>query len=275
MYDFLFDLYGKVIASVYLFWGAEVFTVFKNHITQCNDQWRIDMDWLFHQKGQHLILGIAAWLCLAMIPVATLAADVDVYAEGAYTDTNLVISIYADINAGPILSFGVKVNYPAGLTYSSATKNEAAWYFGDGTTNHPYMNPEDDGSGVVIIGGKLDTAAPTAGVTGTRVLLGTVTFTHSGVTDFSGVTLTYGRGDGTGAYKNFVATDGAVKDGSGVGFAVEIHERGDANGDGVVDVRDLRTLRSEIGLPDLSPWIDCSGDGVVDVRDVRCLRAKI
>jgi hypothetical protein len=233
------------------------------------------MSSLRDKKRMGLIFALAVMTCCALIPTASFAADVDVYAEGAYTDTDLVVYIYADINAGPILSFGVKVNYPAGLTFSSATKNEAVWFFGDGTTNHPYMNPEDDGTGVMIIGGKLDTAAPTAGVTGTRVLLGTVTFTHNGVTDFSGVTLTYGRGDGTGDYKNFVGTDGTVHDGGGVGFAIEIHERGDANADNAIDIRDMRTLRGSIGNSDLPPWIDCDGDGAVDVRDVRCLRAKI
>ena len=147
------------------------------------------MNCLLGRKEKGLILGLAALMCCALIPATSNAANVDVYAEGAYTATDLVVYIYADINAGPILSFGVKVNYPATLTYSSAAKNENVWFFGDGTTNHAYMNPEDNGSAVVIIGGKLDTAAPTPGVTGTRVLLGTVTFTHSGVTNFSGVTL--------------------------------------------------------------------------------------
>lgn len=234
------------------------------------------MNGLFKHIGRRIVVGIAALIFCALIPATSFGADVDVYAEGAYTDTDLVLYIYADITQ-PILSFGVKVNYPENLTYSSATKNEDVWYFGDGSTNHPYMDPEVEDSGVVIIGGKLDTGAPTAGVTGTRVLLGTVTFTHSGITDFSGVTLTYGRGDGTGDYKNFVATDGTVKDGTadGVGFAVEIHERGDANGDGSIDIRDLRILRSEIGNTDLPPWINCNGDESVDVRDVRCLRSKI
>jgi hypothetical protein len=109
------------------------------------------------------------------------------------------------------------------------------------------MNPENDGSGVVIIGGKLNTNAPTEGVTGTRVLLGTVTFTHSGVTDFSGVTLTYGRGDGTGDYKNFVGTNGTVLDGAKVDLSnVIIAKRGDANADGIINNVDMGVVRNII-----------------------------
>ncbi|MGD9365817.1 MAG: dockerin type I domain-containing protein [Desulfobacteraceae bacterium] len=236
------------------------------------------MNDLIHRNGRRLILCIALIICSAVIPASTLAAEVNVYAEGAYTETDLVLHIYADITSGAILSFGVKVTYPATeLTYSSATKNEAVWYMGDGTTNYPYMNPEDDGSNVVIIGGKLDTADPTAGVTGTRVLLGTVTFTHSGTTDFSGVTLTYGRGDGSGAYKNFVETDGTVKDGEVTGFSVEIYERGDANADGNITPADMIAIRNAYyggaSLPSETA-ADCNADGSITPADMICIRNK-
>lgn len=227
------------------------------------------------RNGKGLILGMTLFICCAMIPAAASAADIDVYAEGAYTAGDLVVNIYADINVSAILSFGVKLNYPAGLTYSSATKNEDVWYFGDGTTNYPYMDPEDDGSGVVIIGGKLDSGAPTAGVAGNRVLLGTVTFTHSGVTDFSGVTLTYGRGDGTGDFKNFVGADGTVYDGTGVGFAVEIHERGDANANGEISTADYLAIRNNLNSDSAPPWIDCNADGIVSTADYLCVRNKM
>jgi hypothetical protein len=225
-------------------------------------------------KG-HLIISLAALLlCVALVQPA--AADVDVYAEGAYTDSELALYIYADIDPA-ILSFGVRVDYPTGLTVTSATKNDDVWYFGEQSPGYGYMDPEDDGNGVVIIGGKLDTDEPTAGVVGERILLGTITFSHTGLTDFSGITLTYGRGDGTGDYKNFVGTDtaGTIYDNVGVTFAIEIHERGDANGDGVIDIRDLRTLRQSIGVATSPVWVDCNSDGVVDIRDVRCLRQNI
>lgn len=226
-------------------------------------------------KGSGLIFVYAVIISYALLHTAAFAADVDVYAEGAFTDTDLVVYVYADINTGPILSFGVKVNYPDDLTFSSATKNDAIWYFSDGTTNHPYMNPEDEGTGVVIIGGKLDTVASTAGVTGTRVLLGTVNFTHNGITDFSGVTLTYGRGDGTDEYKNFVGIDGTVCDGGGVGFDVEIRERGDANGDRILTTSDISAIRELLGGNDYVVFADCNDDGVLTNLDMFCVRNKI
>jgi hypothetical protein len=210
-------------------------------------------------------------VCLAFIPGSVLAADVDVYAEGAYTDTDLVIYLYADINVGPILSFGVRVNYPTGLTYSDFTKNDGVWYFGDGGADYPYMDPEDDGTGVVFIGGKLDTNTPTAGVNGTRVLLGTLTFTHSGVTDFSGVTMDLGRG---GDYANFVDTVGNVKDGAGVSFAMTIRERGDANIDGFLTSADMFAIRSKLGGP-YEVWADCNGDNFLTSADMFCVRNKL
>ena len=225
-------------------------------------------------KGRLAVCALV--MALLWVPVAAVAADVDVYAEGAYTDSDLVLYIYADIANEPILSFGVKVAYPSTLTYSGAAKNESVWYFGDGAPEYSYMDPEDDGSGTIIIGGKLNTSNPTQGVQGDRVLLGTVTFTHSIVdpqdADFSAVSVTYGRGDGTGDYKNFVDVDGDVVDGA-VLFSSEIHARGDANGNGDVTGADLSALKYYmINGGVLHPWIDCNDSGDVTGADLSCIK---
>lgn len=229
---------------------------------------------LFPMGKGHFFIYLAALLLYAAL-VQPAAADVDVYAEGAYTDSDLVVYIYADIDPA-ILSFGVRVGYPTGLTVTSATKNDGVWYFGEETPGYDYMDPEDDGNGVVIIGGKLDTDEPTAGVVGERILLGAITFSHSGLTDFSGITLTYGRGDGTSDYKNFVGTDaeGTVYDGTGVSFTVDIYERGDANGSGSVTSADMFSVRSLIGS-DYNVWADCNADGSVSSADMFCVRSKL
>jgi len=235
-------------------------------------------------KGR-LSVCVVLLACLVVLPGSALAAqgtfpDVDVYAKGAYTATDLVIYLFADISVvttgEPILSFGVKVEYPGTLTYSGATKNEAVWYFGDGAPDYAYMDPEDDVSGVVIIGGKLNTSAPAEGVQGSRVLLGTVEFTHSIVdpqdSDFSGVSVTYGRGDGTGDYKNFVDVDGDVVDGA-VNFDTEIHKRGDANADGHVTGADLSSLKYYMVNGGIRyPWIDCNDDLDVTGADLSCIK---
>jgi hypothetical protein len=224
----------------------------------------------------HLVVVLAVCLGFAFTPLPGYSADVDVYAEGAYTNTDLVLYIYADINSGPILSFGVKVNYPSELTFASATKNESLWYFGDATTKHDYMNPEiGPEGGVIIIGGKLDTGAPMAGVNGSRVLLGTATFTHGGVTDFSGVNLTYAHGDGTGAFSNFVGTDGSVKDGGGVSFAIDIEEirkRGDADGDKFITNSDLFEVRKLMQENIYKVYADGDRDGFLTNSDFFWIR---
>ena len=229
---------------------------------------------LINRFRVHLVLIAAVAITAAFIPAASFAADVDVYIDGSYTDTDLVVHVFADINAGPILSFGVRVDYPPSLVLSSATKNEAVWYFGDGTPEYSYMDPEEEGNGVVIIGGKLDTSAPTDGVAGSRVLLGTIKFTHSGVTDFCGVTLTYGRGDGTGDFKNFVGTDGTVYDGAGVGFSVGFHVTGDVTGDGWVNLTDLNLIRDNFMTSGDPGWIpaDINCDGWVNLTDLNLIR---
>lgn len=224
---------------------------------------------------KRLLMCVPLLVCMVCIPCSAIGANVSVYAEGAYTNNDLEIYIYADITNGPILSFGVRVEYPSTLTYVEATKNESVWYFGDGSSEFSYMDPEPDGSGVVIIGGKLDTSNPTEGVEGSRVLLGTVKFSHSGVTDFSTVSVTYGRGTGaeSDTFKNFVDVDGGIVDG-GVTFGTEIHERGDVNADGKINIADFLALKTSFGSDAFSCWADCNEDEQITVGDFLCLKTK-
>lgn len=214
------------------------------------------------------------------------ATAVDVYAEGAYTDTDMEVRIYADIDPSEALrSFGVRLVYdPTLLTFNGtdSSKNEAVWYLGDGVINEPYMSPEEviegENNAVVVIGGKLDINNTTAKVSGPRVLLGTVWFDREAAGPFSGtLILDLGKPD---PYANFVVgpEEVDVLDTGGVAFfpVVDVYERGDANGDGNIDVRDMRGFRQAIGSPEnASCWVDCNGDGSIDVRDFRCFRAKM
>jgi len=221
-----------------------------------------------------LLMGALLGVCLVSMPCSVFGANVSVYAEGAYTDSDLKLYIYADITEGPILSFGVKVTYPSTLTYDGATKNESVWYFGNESSKQTYMDPEDDGSNVVIIGGKLDDSNPTAGVEGTRVLLGTVTFTHeSGVTDFSSVSVTYGRGTGaeSDSYKNFVDVDGGVLDGA-IEFKTTIKKRGDADADGYLTNSDLFEIRKLMQNNVYRVYADGDNDGYITNSDFFWLR---
>ena len=226
---------------------------------------------------------VMAALVLLLLPATALAQDVTVSAEGAYNAQYLDVYLYANINTGNLCSYGVKLNYNTTLLSTpTATKNDAIWYFGTTSAKQPYMNPDTSTPGqIIFIGGKLDTGAPTAGVTGTRVLLGSVRFVRQnsdppGATPesyfFGATPLALGK---TGDYKNFVTTAGVVKDGAGVSFTAKVRERGDADGNGAININDIRTLRQLMGDPNASPWVDCDADGAVTINDVRCLRQKL
>jgi hypothetical protein len=212
------------------------------------------------------------------MPMAAYSADVDVFAEAAYDEDDMVVYVYANITPN-ILSYGVKLLYDdSELTVSSAEKNENVWYFGDGTSagNYDYMEPETGTVGeVIIIGGKLDTAGPTDGVTGQRILLGKVFFDRTSSTmPFSpALSLDYGR---SGDYKNFVTTNGAILDGTGVFFdAIVVAEKGDANADGSINSIDAQYV-SQIffGSSDWTILADCNGDGNINSIDAQCISQK-
>lgn len=225
------------------------------------------------------LVGIFAMLFLAS---GWASATVKVYAEGAYTDSDLVVYIYVDVTVDPILSYGVKLTYDfSDLGYPVVEKNNGDWYFGERAAPFPTPNAEPDTSipgDVVIVGGKLDAAAPREGVSGERILLAKVTFSRlTGNTP--SVELYLGKG---GTYSNFVQVNGEKLDESLGGEArinpigpVSIFKRGDAETDGDIDVFDILETKNLIGTGSKSIWADCEGDGDIDVFDILCIKNKI
>lgn len=189
-------------------------------------------------------LGIlmAMFLVLAVSVPSVWAADVEVNVEGAYTENDLAVYIYADIiNGLKILSSGVRLTYlTSELTLTSAEKNEAVWFLGSET----YMDPDTTTPGeVVFICGKLDESDPLEGVSGDRVLLGKVRFNRTENSMPFSPTLNIGYAHGTGLltddFKNFVDVDGNVLDGAGVDFvSITVRERGDADTVGGITMAD-------------------------------------
>lgn len=238
----------------------------------------------YKTRGGWLLAFLVAGLVF-LASVLPAAAAVTVYAEGAYTDSDLVVYVYADIDTDAICSAGVKLTYDnAVLTVATAEKNEDVWYMGDGSTNHPYMNPEDAGDGVIVICGKLDTSAPTAGVIGDRVLLGKVTFTRNdgGATppdpavaeQYFGISVELGRG---GDFANFVTTTGTELDDS-VDFSTVgaiVRERGDANGDGYITNSDFIAVRNFMNANTYCVYGDCNNDTYMTNSDFICIRNKM
>ena len=205
---------------------------------------------------------------------------VSVYAESAYTDSDLAVYVYADIPSPmALISMGIKVNYDSTkLTVGSMEKNEGVWYFGTSSHKYPYVDPEDTGNSVIILGGKLDTSNPTAGVTGNRVLLGKIVFNRSesgdpgsNPEDYFGISVELGKG---GTYANFVDTDGNELD-DGVTFSAIVRERGDANIDHVITNLDMFKVKDLIIQDTYSVFADCNDDGVITNLDMFCVKDKI
>lgn len=223
---------------------------------------------------------------LVLLMCGSAFAQVSVYAEGAYTDTDLVVYIYADITAESaneaLLSYGVTLKYNSDdLSNPVAEKNSSDWYFGDKDDPYPTPNAEPDTSNageVIIIGGKIDSAAPLEGVSGNRVLLAKVTFDRL-TTEIPSTELYLGKGD---AYANFVQINGADldqalagADESGSIGQVDIFQRGDANGDGEFSSSDMFKIRGAISDGTYKCYMDCNGDGEISSSDMFCIRGKI
>lgn len=227
---------------------------------------------------------VASFLIPAIVAIGMLAtvswASVSVYAEGAYTDSDLVIYLYADVDTDPILSYGVKLTYnPSDLESPVVEKNSQDWYFGEQSSPLPTPNAEPDTSTpgeIIIVGGKLDSAAPQAGVTGDRVLLAKVTFNRIGTTNIPSAALYLGK---EGNYANFVQVDGAELDvalgGAGKTDAiglVNIFERGDANNDSFLNFADMTKIRNMMTNDEHTIWADCNDDGYINFADMTCVR---
>jgi hypothetical protein len=148
----------------------------------------------------------AAWALLAQ----PAAGAVSVYGEASSTGPTITVNLYADLPSDALLSFGVSLSYPAAdVTVLSAVKNAAVWYLAADGKQYSYIDPDTTTPGkVVILGAKLDGANPLQGVSGTHVLLGTVTFGR-----LSRATPAFTVGLGRPApFSNFVTTNSVVLD---------------------------------------------------------------
>jgi hypothetical protein len=221
--------------------------------------------------GGRRLLATVSCLMACFTPQA-MATNVGVYGEGTYTANYLYMEVRADITDGSILSYGVKLSYdPSKLAVAFVTKNEDVWFFRDRLTNYPYANPDFSTPGeVVAIGAKVDTANPTAGVTGTAVLLGRVVFSRGSYdTPLSDPVAFFGLGLSLGKespYDNFVTTGGVSLDSTGVDFrGIEILA-GDSDVDGLTD--DIDNCPTATNVDQL----DDDGDGLGNACD-NCILA--
>ena len=238
-----------------------------------------------------LQIGCALFVVWALAP-ANAFAGVTVYAEGAYTDSDLAVYIYADITDGTVLrSAGVKLIYddsvltvvPPNPSDPKATaKNESVWYLG----SESYMDPDTSTPGeVIIILGRLDPDAPAEGVSGSRVLLGSVCFAreNSIMPFIPSLGLELGKLGPEGKFANFVDTAepaNVLDNTSDVIFgSIKVAQRGDANADGRFTPRDINAVKASIGVENPPCYADCNGscDAMPSVtpRDINCVKSKI
>ncbi len=219
-----------------------------------------------------------------LIPVCLIAADVDIFAEGAYTDTLLDVYIYADINTTNLLSYGIKLTYdPQHLKVKAAkkdystksapySKNKLHWYIGnEKNKNNPLVDATSNKSAVLFIGGICDPSKPKAGISNSKkVFLGKVSFTlltgAKKPLSKAVLALTYARGTGleSDTFKNFVkynidsdqtnnnSQPGITIDGTGVDFDITTPDTLDTQGSLSIYQRG-----------------DANADGRIDVLDAK------
>ncbi|MBU1195822.1 MAG: hypothetical protein KKD32_13385 [Proteobacteria bacterium] len=212
-------------------------------------------------------------------------ADVNVIAEGTYTDTQLTVTIFVDTtdltngDADPIVSYGVKLIYsPADLTNPTVTENDTDWYFGSPEAPLPTPNTAPDTSTdgeVIIVGGKIDILEPTAGVSGPKVLLATVVFDRISES-IPEVSLELGK---AGTYANFVTNVGDVLDGTdrinflSSAITQECILNGDLNGDNRVNMSDFYIMQANWGRTGEN-IADLNGDNRVNMSDFYIIQAN-
>jgi len=174
------------------------------------------------KKTTTCFIGLGFLLFMVGLLIPSLApANVHVYGEGAYTEAELTVTLYAEITGlTELRSAGVKLIYdPSEIIVSGAEKNDALWFI----DSEPYMDPDTDTPGeVVLLVFKLDPSDPSSGVTGDRVLLGTVTFVPPGLGSIPPsptLGLAYGKRGSQNQYTNFVDTSqGTLDDTAAVTF---------------------------------------------------------
>lgn len=208
-------------------------------------------------------------LCAATLIAATLSsprvdAAVVVYGEASSSGPAITVNVFADLTNAPLVSFGVRVLYdPYTLSVSTAAKNTQTWHFSTATGQAPYLDPDTATPGeVLIIGGKLDAASPLQGVSGKRVLLGTVTFGRL-TTQTPKFSLALGRAV---SYANFVTTTGNLLDSApdGVLFQGVTPDAKDTDLDGLPDDWEIRYF----GSIDKYSWNDDpDGDGFDNLHE--------
>jgi hypothetical protein len=242
--------------------------------------------------GNTLFFGLVLLVVSTFVPAVS-SAQVAVFGECAYTNTDLVCNLYVNTEGSTLVSGGVALSYDSGkLSSPVAERNESDWYFGEASgTKYAYMAPEIDTANhkVVCIVGKLRQSAPTEGVNSARSLMVKVTFTRSESGDpghgaaaatYFGLGLSLAK---SAPFDNFVTTSGDKLD-AGIVYQhpnfdpplpIQVAERGDANASGTFTAADYVVVRNYLSASDFPPYVDCNASGSITAADYTCIRNKL
>jgi len=223
----------------------------------------------FPGRGWILIGSMVIALTL-IIPCGAMAA-IQISTEASYGATDVVVQVYMNCtNNEQMRSFGIKLFYDQNKLDIVSAQRPAAWSL----AGYPYLLPDTQVAGeVTAIGGYMDLGNPSVGLTGSRVLLGTIRLSRiGGALPPYGFTCTLGK---TNPYVNFVDTGGANLD-SSVGFSTAVvAPRGDANLDQMYTNADMFKAKSLLNNGQYSVFADCNEDGVLTQADILCIRTKV
>ncbi len=224
---------------------------------------------------------LAVSLIALILPAVAMAQSIEV--ECAYNTGSIVppngevdCEVYAYTGTDSLRSGGIQLN-TTNCTATEATKNRDIWFLGASSPGLDYPNSPDittDPKKPNVIVGQFDTSGTITGVSGSRVLMGTVKFTRDNA-QFPDITASLAREDVSTDFVSFVdAGSGDSLDGTyGSNINVTIKQRGDANGDDSVDFGDFGATRFFMlngGV--MHPWIDCNANGAIEFGDFGCIR---
>jgi hypothetical protein len=224
-------------------------------------------------------LVVFAACVLVMYGSLASATEVSLYTESDFQpgQNQLRVRVFADItdvaNGGALLSAGFVLNYDGGLTNPVAEKNVFDWFFGNSSDSKAYIEPDTTRDGeVIFLLGKIDENNPTQGISGYRVLLGSVLFDYSGS---SPTAADLGLTDGhPGSFADFVTTKGTVLDKT-VSYTVAKFRSTDS-----LQLQSvIRALQLLSGIEKIEPVRvapdDITGDGKIDITEPLYLLQKI
>ena len=207
-------------------------------------------------------------LCGGLALAGTAAArlpDVYVYGRASYNDSTLILNVFADSSV-QLRSFGIQVGFDSSrVLLLSVTGDDALWFLAAKPGLRSVYTPSQVGQNSVrIVGARFQGDQPSHGVSGSELLLASLTFERMS-TDLPDFQLALA---GPVNYTSFVTTDGTNMDGSvgGLGTLALGFEAFpvDSDGDGIPDDVELAWFGN---LTRANATTDSDGDGVKDIDE--------